>query len=77
MSSLYKGAIKMIRRVFATDDSNATAILRLVLGTVFLAHGAQKTFGRFGGLGYSGTMGYFTSTMHIPAPFAFLGPPQE
>jgi putative oxidoreductase len=62
----------MIRRLFVTDDSTATAILRLVLGIVFLAHGAQKTLGWFGGLGYSGTMGFFTGTMHIPAPFAFL-----
>src|SRR6266852_3207347 len=62
----------MIRRLFATDDSAATAILRLVLGIVFFAHGAQKMLGWFGGLGFSGTMGFFTGTMHIPAPFAFL-----
>jgi putative oxidoreductase len=62
----------MIRRVFATDDSTATAILRLVLGLVFLAHGAQKMLGWFGGFGFSGTMGFFTGTMHIPAPLAFL-----
>jgi len=29
-------------------------------------------FGWFGGLGFSGTMGFFTCAMHIPAPFAFL-----
>ena len=62
----------MIRRLFATDDSAATAILRLVLGIVFFAHGAQKMLGWFGGLGFSGTMGLFTGAMHIPAPFAFL-----
>jgi putative oxidoreductase len=62
----------MIRRLFATDDSTATAILRLVLGIVFFAHGAQKTFGWFGGSGFSGTMAFFTGAMHIPAPFAFL-----
>jgi putative oxidoreductase len=62
----------MIRRLFATDDSAATVILRLVLAIVFFAHGAQKMFGWFGGLGFSGTMGFFTGTMHIPAPFAFL-----
>jgi len=62
----------MIRRLFATDDSAATAILRLVLGLVFFAHGAQKLLGWFGGFGLSGTMGFFTSTMHIPAPLAFL-----
>src|SRR5437016_6603754 len=62
----------MIRRLFATDDSTATAILRVVLGLVFFAHGAQKMLGWFGGYGFSGTMGFFTGAMHIPAPLAFL-----
>ena len=62
----------MIRRLFATDDSTATAVLRLVLGFVFFAHGAQKMLGWFGGFGFAGTMGFFTGTMHIPAPLAFL-----
>jgi putative oxidoreductase len=62
----------MVRKLFATDDSVATAILRLVLGVVFFAHGAQKMLGWFGGFGFSGTMGFFTGTMHIPAPLAFL-----
>ena len=62
----------MIRRLFATDESAATSILRLVLGVVFFAHGAQKMLGWFGGFGFSGTMGFFTGSMHIPAPFAFL-----
>ena len=62
----------MIRKLFATDDNTATAILRLVLGVVMFAHGAQKMLGWFGGYGFSGTMGFFTGTMHIPAPLAFL-----
>jgi putative oxidoreductase len=62
----------MVRKLFATDDNTATAILRLVLGVVFFAHGAQKMLGWFGGYGFSGTMNFFTGTMHIPAPFAFL-----
>jgi len=62
----------MMRRLFATDDSAATTILRLVLGLVFFVHGAQKMLGWFGGSGFSGTMGFFTGTMHIPAPLAFL-----
>ena len=62
----------MFRKLFATDENTATAILRLVLGVVFFAHGAQKMLGWFGGYGFSGTMGFFTGTMHIPAPLAFL-----
>src|SRR6266403_4994090 len=62
----------MIRTMCTTDDSIATAILRLVLGVVFFAHGAQKMLGWFGGYGFSGTMGFFTGTMHIAAPLAFL-----
>jgi len=62
----------MIRKLIATDDSTATSILRLVLGVVFFAHGAQKMLGWFGGYGFSGTMDYFTKVMHIPAPLAFL-----
>ena len=46
----------MIRKLLATDDDTATAILRLVLGIVFFAHGAQKMLGWFGGYGFSGTM---------------------
>jgi putative oxidoreductase len=62
----------MFRRIVSTDGSVATTIVRLVLGVVFFAHGAQKMLGWFGGFGFSGTMGFFTGTMHIPAPFAFL-----
>jgi putative oxidoreductase len=62
----------MVRKLFLTDDNAATAILRLVLGVVFFAHGAQKMLGWFGGFGFSGTMGFFTGAMHIPAPLAFL-----
>jgi putative oxidoreductase len=62
----------MIRKLIATDNDRATAILRLVLGMIFFAHGAQKMLGWFGGYGFTGTMGFFTSVMHIPALFAFL-----
>ena len=62
----------MIPKLLSTDDNLATAILRVVLGVVFFAHGAQKMLGWFGGPGFSGTMGFFTGMMHIPAPLAFL-----
>src|SRR3979411_3055655 len=62
----------MIHRLYATDDSTATVILRFVLGVVFFAHGAQKMLGWFGGYGFSGTMAYFTGPAHIPPVLAFL-----
>jgi len=62
----------MLRKLTATDDAMATTIVRVVLGIVFFAHGAQKMLGWFGGNGFRGTMGYFTGAMHIPAVFAFL-----
>ena len=62
----------MLKKILSTDGNSATTILRLVLGIVFFAHGAQKALGWFGGHGFSGTMGFFTETLHIPAVFAVL-----
>ncbi|HWY54753.1 MAG TPA: DoxX family protein [Terriglobales bacterium] len=62
----------MFHRIAETSNDYAITILRLVMGLVFAAHGAQKMLGWFGGYGFSGTMGFFTHQMGIPAPFAFL-----
>ena len=62
----------MIRKLFATDESAATAILRVTLGVVFFAHGAQKLLGWYGGYGLSGTLGFFTGVLHVPVPLAYL-----
>jgi len=62
----------MIRRLIPTDNDAAITVLRLALGIVFFAHGAQKMLGWFGGYGFTGTMGFFTGIMHIPPVFAFL-----
>jgi putative oxidoreductase len=61
----------MFRKMLTTNDDWTLTLLRLVLGVVFFAHGAQKMLGWFGGYGFSGTMGYFTHG-GIPAPLAFL-----
>jgi putative oxidoreductase len=61
-----------MRKLIATDNDRAITILRLVLGVIFFAHGTQKMLGWFGGYGFTGTMGFFTGVMHIPAVFAFL-----
>jgi len=61
-----------MRKLLQTPDNLDLMILRLVLGVIFFAHGAQKMLGWFGGYGFSGTMNFFTQMMHIPAPLAFL-----
>jgi putative oxidoreductase len=62
----------MFRKLMNTTDDFAVTVLRLFLGVVFFAHGAQKALGWFGGYGFSGTMGFFTHQMGIPAPLAAL-----
>jgi len=62
----------MFRNLLATSNDLTLTLVRLVLGVVFFAHGAQKMLGWFGGYGFHGTMGFFTQQMGIPAPFAFL-----
>jgi putative oxidoreductase len=62
----------MIRKLTVTGNDMATTILRLALGVIFFAHGAQKMLGWFGGYGFTGTMGFFTGALHVPAVFAFL-----
>jgi len=62
----------MIRKILAADNCPSTTVIRVAVGLIFFAHGAQKMLGWFGGYGFSGTMGFFTGTMHIPAFFAFL-----
>jgi putative oxidoreductase len=64
--------ISVLRKLMATDKDAAITILRLLLGVVFFAHGSQKLLGWFGGYGFTGTMGFFTGMLHIPAVFASL-----
>jgi putative oxidoreductase len=61
-----------LRKIIATPNDPLLTVLRLTLGVIFFAHGAQKALGLFGGYGFSETMNVFTSSMHIPAPLAFL-----
>ena len=62
----------MLKKLFQTNDDTAIMILRVLLGVVFFPHGMQKLLGWFGGYGFSGTMGFFTGTLGVPALFAFL-----
>ena len=62
----------MFQKIIRTSDDKILTVLRLVLAIVVFPHGAQKVLGWFGGFGFSGTMGFFTQQMHIPAAFAIL-----
>jgi len=62
----------MLPKLIETTNDPVMTILRLVLGVVFFAHGAQKVPGWFGGGGFQETMAMFTQHMGIPAPLAFL-----
>jgi putative oxidoreductase len=62
----------MLSKLIKTNDDPVMTILRLMLGIVFLPHGAQKMLGMFGGSGFSSTLQMFETGMHIPAVFAFL-----
>lgn len=62
---------KLPNKLIYTTSYAVPAILRLALGVVFFAHGAQKMLGWWGGNGFSGTMGFFEHS-GIPAVFAFL-----
>ena len=61
-----------MRQLFYTDNAWTGLVLRLTLGLVMFPHGAQKLLGWYGGFGFSGTMGFFTETMHLPWIVAFL-----
>ncbi|ADZ93117.1 DoxX family protein [Marinomonas mediterranea] len=47
--------VSLIRTVFNSNAGIASLILRLPVGIIFMAHGAQKLFGMFGGYGLEGT----------------------
>lgn len=62
----------MKNKIFNTNNDFTGLILRLTLGLILLPHGAQKMLGMFGGYGFTGTMGFFTETMHLPWIIGFL-----
>src|SRR5438045_4583411 len=45
----------LIQRVLGTNAGWGTLALRVPVGIIFAAHGAQKLFGWFGGYGLAGT----------------------
>ena len=58
--------------LFATSASWSLLIVRLFLGVIFFAHGAQKVFGWFGGPGLKNTINFFRGSLGIPPALAVL-----
>lgn len=59
--------MSILTKPFA-NSSAGLLLLRLLLGVVFFAHGAQKVLGWFGGYGLPATVNFFEQTWAIP-PF--------
>jgi len=62
-----------VKKILATDKSWGSLALRVPIGIIFTAHGAQKLFGWFGGHGLEGTAGWMESIGLAPGMLmAFL-----
>lgn len=62
-----------INRVLSTNNSLAGLALRIPAGIIFVAHGAQKLFGSFGGYGLEGTGQWMASIGLEPGFLMALG----
>lgn len=51
----------IVNRMLATDNGTGALALRVPVGIIFAAHGAQKLFGWFGGYGLEGSGQFFGS----------------
>lgn len=47
--------ILLLKKLVSTDAGFSTLVLRLPIAIIFIAHGAQKLFGLFGGYGLEAT----------------------
>ncbi|HWD30128.1 MAG TPA: DoxX family protein [Pseudomonas sp.] len=50
-----------LNAVFASRASWGLSVIRIIVGVIFMAHGAQKLFGLFGGGGLAGTAQFMES----------------
>jgi putative oxidoreductase len=65
-------AMDMLTRMLGTDADLVITLVRVVLGIVLFAHGAQEALGWFGGAGLQSTMRVLRDDLRIPAPLALL-----
>jgi putative oxidoreductase len=61
----------MFNKLISTSNDVCLTILRLVLGVIFFAHGAQKMLGWFGGYGFHPTIQFFAQ-LGMPAAVTVL-----
>ena len=61
----------MLHKLLRTREDRLLTLLRLCLGILFFAHGAQKALGWWGGPGFSPTLNAFAG-MGIPTALATL-----
>jgi putative oxidoreductase len=59
--------------ILGTFPSRSLLIIRLALGVIFFAHGAQKLFGWFGGPGLRATIDSFRQSLGIPPAATTIG----
>jgi putative oxidoreductase len=62
----------MLANLFYTNPDWIETLIRITLGVVFFAHGAQKLLGWFGGVGLKDTMRNMHQFLGLPIPVAFL-----
>jgi putative oxidoreductase len=62
----------MLAWLVRTDGDRVIAMIRIVLGVVFFAHGAQMALGWFGGAGLESTVRTIRENLHFPEPLALL-----
>src|ERR1039457_421471 len=67
----------MISNLFSTDPDWTLTTIRVVLGVVFFAHGAQKMLGWFGGHGLKNTLRTMHEFLGLPIPLAFVAVTSE
>lgn len=52
---------QILKKIAETKETFAPLALRIPIGIIFFAHGAQKLFGWFGGYGLNGVAGWMES----------------
>ena len=62
----------MLTWLVETDGEWLLTLVRVVLGVVIFAHGAQKLLGWFGGPGLGATLSAFRDQLRIPPALACL-----